>query len=282
MGFKDTIEDLGRKMIGQGDEVRFKNDVLEYERTHRLGHDEAERNVLFDRMRNVELELSSNGIISSDSKDFDLLQAALNEVFGSKNQEQYSKDAADPAIFRSIAVPPSTLPEVNRVRGYYASNFGGKTPPFAVTKDSADNMKMIQALMTRFETDPRIAGAGSIESTLALHSDLGADLGKIFEAKKAVERHERLFGKDLAFEQTMANFKKTAQNSLTEMVWKAPVDYITTMAKKGLFMKSASGLLGSLMKETARFSGREAVAGTKLFGSSLKALGSLVKNKMIR
>jgi hypothetical protein len=145
-------------------------------------------------------------------------------------------------------------------------------------------MKLVDALLRRFSIDPRLGGPDSLQDILTAYPELGADIGKLMDAKKATERHERMFGKDLMFEKMMGEFKKTAQESLTEMLWKAPSDYATKIIKGGLDMSKGGlgGVLSVYMKETARFMGREAWAGTKLLTKSTHAVGSLVKNKAFR
>lgn len=145
-------------------------------------------------------------------------------------------------------------------------------------------MKLVDALLRRFSTDPRLGSVDSLQDILVANPELGADLGKLLSAKSATERDERVFGKDLKFEKTMGEFKKTAQESLTEMVWKAPGDYMKQIVKRGLDMSKGGlgGVLSAYVKETARFMGREAWAGTKLLAKSAHAAGSVVKNKVFR
>ena len=284
MYIKETFKDIGRKMIGQGEEVRFKNEVAEYAASHGVPLEQATKTILFDRFRNVGSELGTNGIIDARSKDFKQFKAALREICGRETLRRFSKDGNDPTIFRSLLVSPSNPREINHVRSYFSKNFKGKTPAFGVIRDSSDNMKLIGALLRRFSGDPRLGGPDSFRDILTAHPELGADLGKLFDAKGATERHERMFDKDLKFEKTMGGFKKTAQESLTEMLWKAPGDYMTQIVKRGLDMSKGGlgGVLGVFMKETGRFMGREAWAGTKLLVKSAHTVGSLIKNKTFR
>lgn len=179
-------------------------------------------------------------------------------------------------------VAPSTAAETNRVRNHFYRNFKGRMPAFGVMRDSADNMKTIDALLQRFESDPRLGGTGSLESILAANPELGADIGKALEAKVAVERHERHFDKDLKFEKAMENWKTTADKSLTEMLWKAPANYLTNVVKKGFHAKGLGDFVGGFFGETAKFTGREAWAGSKFLAQSAYTAGSFVKNKVFR
>lgn len=284
MAFKETFKDIGRRVIGQGEEVRFKNEVAEYAASHGISPEQATKTILSDRFRHVGSEIGTNGIIDSKSKDFKQFKAALNEICGRETLRRFSKDGNDSAIFRSLVLPPSTAAEIARVRRYFSHTFKGKTPAHGVMRDSSDNMKLIDALLRRLSSDPRLGGPDSLQHILTAHPELGADIGKLLDAKSATERHERMFGKDLKFEKTVGEFKKTAQESLTEMLWKAPGDYMTQIVKRGLDMSKGGlgGVLSVYLRETARFMGREAWAGTKLLAKSAHAVGSLVKNKVLR
>lgn len=115
MDFKEKFKDIGRHIIGQGEEVRFKNEVAEYATSHGVPFEQATKTILSDRFRNVGSELGTNGIIDAKSKDFKQFRAALNEIFGGEKLKEFSKDGADPTIFRTLLVPPSNPREINRV-----------------------------------------------------------------------------------------------------------------------------------------------------------------------
>ena len=273
---------MGRHLIGQGDEVRFKNEVAEYQRLHGVPHEQATKTLLLHCLGNVRSEIGTHGVVGGQSKDFRGFHAALNEIFSREKMRQFSRDAGDPALFRHLAVSPSNPTEVRQVERYFSKVFKGKKPEFSVIRDSSDNMKVMDALLQRFSHDPRFGGIDSLQNILAAHPELGADIGRLLQAKGALERHERMFGKDLRFEKAMDAFKKTAQTSLTEMLWKAPTDYMMTIMKKGFHTKGLGDLTGMFLQETTRLAKRELWAGSKFLAQSAHAAGSFVKNKVIR
>lgn len=281
MDIKEKLHDVVRHIVGQGEEVRFKNEVAEHAKTTGVTQERATKELLVRRMQNVHIEISANSHIDSESKDYKALMGALNETFGTVQLQQFREDSANTALFRNIAVPPPTPAEIKQILKKFAQK-NKKLPAMGVVNDCSDNTKLIDQVMSRFSTDRRLMGADSIQDIVMANPELGADLGKIFEAKKAIERHEKLFKKDLRFEQSIQDFKDTAQCSITEMLWKAPTDFIAAIIKKGFNPKNVIGSFGTIVKETARFAGREAWAGTKILGRTAQVAGSFLRNKVSR
>lgn len=282
MGIKEKIKDIGRQMIGEGDEVRFKNETEEYAATHGISHEEAEKTLFSGRLGGLQHELAINGVVDGKSKDYQQLRAALNEMFGRDKLDKFIQDSSDPRIFRAFAATPATTVEVNRQRMYYHRNFAGKTPAFGVLRDSADNTKLFDGVLRRFAADPRLRRGGSLDAILAANPDLAADLGKALSAKRLIEGHERGFGKDMNWEKASEQWKKTAQEAVTEMLWKAPKDSLTKIIKSSFSSKDLGGFVEAFFKESARCAGRQMWAGSKLLAQSTHAAGSFLKNKVIR
>ena len=282
MNFKEKAIDIGRHIIGEGDEVRFKNEVNEYATTHSMSREDAEKTIFSGRLGGLQHELAINGMIDGKSKDYEQLRAAMNEMFGRDGLDKFMKDSADPKIFRAFAAGPATPMEVNRQRMYYQRNFAGKNPAFGVLRDSAESTKLLDGVLRRFASDPRLRAGGSLETILAANPDLAADLGKTLSAKRMIEGHERGFGKDLNWEKASDKWKDSAQKSLTEMLWKAPSDSMMKIIKSGFQSKNLGQFVGSFFKETMHLAGREAWAGSKLLAQTTHAAGSFVKNKIMR
>jgi hypothetical protein len=282
MNFKEKAKDIGRHIIGEGDEVRFKNEVNEYAATHGMSREDAEKTIFSGKLGGLQHELAINGMIDGKSKDYQQLRAALNEMFGRDKLDKFMQDSADPKIFRAFAMPPSTPMEVNRQRMYYHRNFAGKTPAFGTLRDSADNTKLLDGVLRRFASDPRLRRGGSLDTILAANPDLAADLGKALSAKRLIEGHERGFGKDLNWEKATEQWKKTAEEAVTEMLWKAPKDCLTRVIKSGFASKNLGGFVEAFFKESMKCAGREMWAGSKLLAQSTHAAGSFIKNKVMR
>lgn len=44
MSFEEKIKDVGRHIIGEGEEVRFKNEVAKFEKLHGVSHEQFHMN----------------------------------------------------------------------------------------------------------------------------------------------------------------------------------------------------------------------------------------------
>lgn len=280
---KEKIKDIGRKIFGQGEEVRFKNEAQEYAKKHGVSLEDAQRTLVLERMGNVQKELSFSGVIDASSKDYKRLQAALNEVLGKRQLVELIKNSEDPTIFKHIAVSPVVAADIAHATDYYKKQFNGRAPAFGVVRDTAETAKLMEALCGRIAAHPGVSsGPLSFGSFVIANPDLGADIGKILAAKRMLERHERHFSKDLHFEAATKRFKQTARDSFAEMVWRGPLDFVSSLTSSGLAQKSFMGFVNEVMSQSVRFAAREVWAGTKAFASLAHVAGSFMKNKMAR
>ena len=126
MTLGEKFKDIGRHIIGQGEQVRFKNEVENYKTLHSVSYEKATKDVLSSCFRNIRAELGTNGIIDAKSKDFEQFKAALREVFGREILQKFSKDGGDPTVFRSLVIPPSNTAEINRVKDISRRNLKEK------------------------------------------------------------------------------------------------------------------------------------------------------------
>jgi|GEM_PF-2398248 len=284
MDFKEKAKDVGKHIIGRGDEVRFKNEVLEHASSTGISTEEAQKVIFIKRMSNVQTEIATNRIIDSSSQEFKEFRAAAREIFGEKELEQFSINATSPHIFRPIHTPPSTPAEINSVQSYYSARFGGRAPEHGVLRNSSDCTKSIDVLMGRATLDYGTIPAGtSLETEISRRPELGADIGKILDMDDSVKRHEKRFDKDLKFERTMEEAKGTWEESLKEMFWNAPKECFVNILKVGFSKDAGVGtFVYAFFQQNIILAKRELVGGAKFFGATVNVLGSLLKNKAIR
>jgi hypothetical protein len=273
--FKEKIKDIGRRLTGEGPEVKFNNTVSEYEKTHGASHEAAEKAVFMDRFNAVQHELAYTRTIND--KTYREFVAGLNEVFGKNGVVDMKRDAADSAIYRALMLAPASLAEFNQTASYFKAKFENKVPNAAVVKDCAENKKIIEALHERFAGDPALAGAGDLEALIAAHPELGADLGKILSTKEMSDMHERKFENGIRFNSSMETLKKTAKESLATMFWKAPTDYLKTVTKSG--QKFDFSYFAKTTWETAKFLHEEGKAGSKVLLETAKTAKAYIDTK---
>jgi hypothetical protein len=278
----DKAKDFGRSLFGQEASVRFKKDTLLFERTHGVSHEQAKKGVLAGRIDDVHREIGLNGTLGERDPQFQEFIGSLEEMFDTEAINRFIADSKNPAIFRHVAVAPALGVEIVRAEKRFLKNFKKNKPAVGIVRDSVENAKIIRVLMGRFYAELSTAGPDSIEQIVETHPEMGADLGKIIEAKKIIDKHEREFGMDLRFEGAMENFKDTALNSVMEMIWRAPIDCLLALSKTGIKPNKVNTMVESLMKQFSRLALREVVAVTKFSASAANAFGSFLRNKVVR
>ncbi len=223
MAFKETMKDIARAPF-QWNEVKFKKEAAEFAKTHGVSAEQAEKAIFDARLKAVDREVVLNSAIDYDSKEFSNLLAAMYELFGSKEMDQFKEHADNPSIFRTIGAVP-TSGELRASQKYFRDKFSGEAPANAIVTDAAEKTKLILALAARFSRDTRVTGAADLRAVLASNPDLAADLGKILQAKEELERHERMFGREMSFDKSLEQLKQTGKDSLKTMLWNAPMAY---------------------------------------------------------
>lgn len=263
---KEKIKDIGRHLTGEGVEVRFKNTVGQYERSHGVSREEAEKAIFMDRFDAVQHELTYTGAINADT--YRAFVAGLNEIFGKDGVADMKRNSADPVIYRALHLAPVSQGEFDRVASYFKGKFENKVPNAAVVRDCAENKKSIDALYARVSGDPAFMGTNDLEALIAAHPELGADLGRLMSAKELSDIHERIFENGIRFKKSIETLKATSKESLSVMFWKAPADYLKVIAKEPKF---DFAYFAKTTMETAKFIHKEGKAGSELFLETAKA-----------
>lgn len=217
MSFRETLKDIARAPF-QWKELKFKNEAAAYAKANGVSNVEAQKAIFDARLRLVSHEVVLNKSIDYDSKEFANVQAALYELVGSAQMDRFKQHADNPAVFRALA-PALRSAELTSAQKYYRDKFKGDAPATAVITDTAEKTKLITELITRFSGDPRLVGAADLRSTLIANPDLSADIGKMLQAKEELERHERMFGREVNFERSMATLKTNAWETVTSKMW---------------------------------------------------------------
>lgn len=287
MSIREKLEDTGKKLIGRGAEVAFKNDAENYASTHGLPVWQAEKAVLLNIGRALQSEISSQGTVDLDSKNFRNFQAGLRQIADGQNMAELFKINKIDAKFRTIPPPTISRSDEFNAENYYRRKFNGKSPNHAIVIESVRTAKNIDQLLARFSSDPRVIGhKGKLDSLiLASAPELGADIQKLFSEKRRLEKIERHFGRELVHEKQMDNFKKTVRESIANMLWTAPANFIKDVFRadrsSGDFGSQLLKFTGRFMFASGKFALREGWEGAKLAGSAAKTLAAYL-NKELR
>lgn len=232
---KEKLKDIGRTIIGQGEEVRFKNDAEKYAKDRGITIDEAKKVMFSDAMTNAKNEIIYKGCIDSDSEEYRRFQVALNEIFSIAELSKFRADAST-TIFHPL-VPPLTLPtpaEYKKAENYYKGKFDKKHPSTPEVQKTAENTKGINRLLQRFSSDPALTTAFNLNHIMAMRPDLGDDIGKIMDLKNQMERIEKKFEKGVDFDKSMERLKSDSKELLGKKVWKDTYAWLKVVTNSGL------------------------------------------------
>ncbi len=260
----ETIKDLGKKIVGRGEDVEFKDRVEAYAQTHHVSPDQAKKAVFLEYLRFVKSEIGSNKVFERGGKGIKSFEASLREITGgSAGIDMLKKTAKQAALARPRTFVPITPQDQRAVEGYYDRNYQQR-PKHAVLRDSAETVKNFDALLQNFLADPRVASNPDIMASL-LDPDLGADIGQALLEHDMFMKHEKRFESSIDFGKSMESFKKSGVESL-KTVFGKPL---------GDFMRS-----GYRFARDPSFAGAAKVGweGTKYAAKTLTRGGSLLFN----
>src|SRR3989338_4782909 len=270
----ETIKDLGRKVIGQGPEVEFKNDVKQCEADHGVSFEEAKKVIFRDRMDNFTREMRMTGGIDKKSDGLRNLKAAMSESLDSDTMKFLLEKGADKSALRPLPPLAISPAEHGRAASYFSKKFAGKNPGFGMIDEYARQTKIISELATRFNRDPLLSSPAALETVLTANPDLSADMGRILLSKELLTKIEKSFDKKMKWEQRKDELKNTTKESLKKILWSNPSEYIKTIGRSaskpsfGNFMKAAWATGKFLGKEAWEIAG-VAVCGVETIGSGL-------------
>jgi len=234
-------------------------------------------------MVKIQAEILSNSAIDYQSKEFKKFSAATKELFGNTSLDKFKKDAEDVSIFKRITIARSTAPEIKKIKEYYETSFKryhkdidvknilkGET---AVIHDSAQDVKIIDELITRLAFSLGSFGTTDLTSALSANPDVAADLGKILLAKEALEKHERKLSAILRFEKT----KKEVNNNLADFFWKNPTEWFGEVMKSTITLKPN---IGKTFGACFKMAGKTTWSGLKLMGGTLALLETYINKEI--
>jgi hypothetical protein len=293
MNVREKIGDLGKRAVGRGREVDFKQEAERYAKTHGVSGEQAEKALFLNIASSLRSELATSGTLDVNSPNYKRFEAGLRQTFGGENPAKLFELNKVAAKFRAIPAPTVSPVEVARMDAYFRTKNGGRIPAHAVVEECVRTAKNMDALIARFSSDPRLAThAGRMDSLLlGVAPDLGADMAKILGERKRLEKAEHHFGRELTHDMNMASFKKTAGESLTAMCWKAPAQFAIDVFN--LDDKKYARLQGTGGKKFTQFATRFAIAGTrfaaregwegaKITGSAARAAASYLNREIRR
>ncbi len=112
----------------------------------------------------------------------------MREIVGPAGIDMLKKQAKATALSRPKQFSNITPQNQRAVEKYYEEQFKQK-PKVAVLRDSAENVKDFDTLLSKFMNDPRFANNPDVITSL-LDPDMGADMGQALLERDMFEKHE--------------------------------------------------------------------------------------------
>lgn len=261
---KKFVKETGEKIIGKGPEVGFRNEVIEESKTTGDPPEMVQKRKFADIADNVSHEISSVGFIEEGSEDWREFNAAINELFTPVEIKEFEESSNNPSVFRHPPPFRATSRDHAKMTSNFQRKFDGDAPAFAVIRDSTDNALMLRNLSDRLngELAAHSSSPDSISDIIKTRPEIGADIGMIMQLEETIKTHERMFGKEKNFHESMQRLKSEGVEALTTMLWSAPVKLLGTMLKEA-FNPNFKAFV-RVMGATLKFVGEELVSGSKL------------------
>lgn len=275
----EKMKDLGRRMLGQGREVKFKDDVAEYAANHGVASGDAQKAVFLERMRDVDRSLGTRSLLESFPELFQDLEAALNETVASEGVERCLADAETPAL-RPLGPIVAAPRDLQTMAAFFQQRHEKRKPGYAVLKDSAESMLTMRAAMLRLQSDPRYAAAPDVESLLndPANPDLRADMGLVLLSRKEISRHERGFANQVRFEKSKEELKENAREIPAKLLLDPVVESLKGVQAIVKGRGSFDSVAGALKKVAVSLS-KGAWHGAKTLKSLIKTASALMSRR---
>src|SRR3989344_3513280 len=133
----ETIKDFGRKVIGQGPEAEFKNDIKQYEADNGVSFEEAQKAIFRNIIYNFTPEMKMTGGADKKSDGSRHLKAAMSESLDSDTIKFLREKGADKSVLRPLPPLAVSPAEHSRAAGYFGKKFAGKNPGFSSVDEYA-------------------------------------------------------------------------------------------------------------------------------------------------
>jgi len=229
---KEWLKDKGREMIGQGAEVRYKNDVDAYVAAHGVARDEAEKAVMGIRINGAEVEYATRG---NNVETFKELKASLNEVFsGTEGMERAKQLGLDATAFRRLAIGPSSARDVTRAERVFRESFDKKAPAMMILDAYSRDARELDAVLKRMNAEIAALPHGAdLRSAIEANPGMHADVGRALLLRKELDRHFTMFEREIALDKSIEAIKKNSRENIKKTS-SSILRFLGSAAKAGL------------------------------------------------
>jgi hypothetical protein len=265
---KRFASDVNDRLLGRGRQVDFRQEVRRLESTGQ-SHEEAQKQVFLDRFSSARAEAAS-GVIDFSSGEFKDLLATLPEIF-SETEIKSFETLASGTHYRSLPVMPVTPGQISKMKAYLDRRFGAVNAkrvslgPYIT--DGARTTFLLNSLMRRFEGEA-YANPHDLNVIIAAHPEMAADLGKIIQAKKLLETHEKGAKRQVDAAEARYRLGENAKQAFDDIAWHG----LGSMIKTVFNFTRGKQKLWPAFKETATYLKNTLVGVTRVSFGTLETL----------
>ena len=264
----EKIKDAILEAAGKGERAEFRDRVTEHMKQNNVSPEQAQKEVFMQYMQFAKQEIGAHGVFEKGSEGMKSLEAALREIVGPAGVDMLKKQAKATALSRPKQFSNITPQNQRAVETYYEQQFNKQKPKVAVLRDSAENVKDFDALLSKFMNDPRFANNPDVITSL-LDPDMGADIGQALLERDMFEKHEQRFEAQVNFGKSCESFKKSSVETLTTVFGKP----LGSFLKSG-YQFARNPTLGGAAKvgwEGAKYTAKSLTKGGKLLFDTVRA-----------
>ncbi len=280
MGFKKTLENVGKRVTGKGPEVVFGNTVEKYSKENGVTEDEARKIIFFENFDALSDEFHLTGSMEFDSKEYRNFWAGMRETFTESELETFKANSLL-STFPSIPVTISPR-EFAQMKKKFQDQFGGKNPNNAILKETAENIKEMRQLLSRISTYPGISTSPSMADLIVTHPEIADDFGRVLYLKEQIDSVHERFGDSVQFDKDVEGLKMQTKEIIGKSSFKEVGSFFKSMWT-GTKLVSKGDFVGAMTHTTvavARLATKTGLGALKLGFAGLKAGTSYAKKKI--
>jgi hypothetical protein len=221
---KKVAKESGEKLIGRGAEVKFRKEVQEHMSRFGTSKEDAEKEILDDQFGFIDSDITADGTIDGDKKEWRALEAGVNETLSKTAKEKCLEDSGNTSIFRSFRTPRRG--DKRKLTKFLSKKHKDAYPDRdlslrkndALITGMANQAAYMQQLMDRLrrELTPHMGTGASLESILTANPQIGADLGQLQKMKGVMDKSDSILLRKMGFDRSMENLKDDFHKAVTE------------------------------------------------------------------
>lgn len=276
------VGDTGRRLIGDGADVqaeaRFRQEAAEYARRQHLSPEEAEKAVLAAYLGQLHFEADAGyatpercRIVHAGFKD----QLTPEDLATCRAQGEASLVGA-PSPLNAVTPRESARVQAALHKRYKGNKFFQPTDvDLTIASNAVVCSRTIADATNALHRELR-ASPNTVEDTVMPDRNLQEHLGRFMLAHEELSMHERRIERHIALRQATAKFEQGAQDTLTDMYARHPIEFFKAATRK---RGDAADMVGGIASAMAVFFVKEVISSARLVTQVLPLMYYYLKSR---